>query len=80
MSSGGTATQNGLIVYSSAAAGTIYANLIVQNNGDTSIRGAINANGDALNFTNTLNRFKINLWASGHCPRLCHEQTLGIRD
>jgi hypothetical protein len=56
--SGGGANADGLIVYSSLATGGYFTNLAIKNNGDTTIRGAINANGNKLNFTNTVDQYK----------------------
>ena len=65
--SGGVSTDNNLIVYSSVATGGYYNNLVIQNNGNTTIRGtlnsgaittsgAINLNGDNLQFPSALNQ------------------------
>ncbi len=40
--SGGVATANGFVVYSSAASGGYYVNLGIINNGNTTIRGTDN--------------------------------------
>ncbi len=50
MYSGGLATDNGLDVYSSNASGGCNNNLVIQNNGNTTIRGNIDCGGGlALN-------------------------------